>query len=73
MNHKTIKLHGGPQDGAVVKVLHNLTEYVVEIHHAEFKPSLTEPGLKFVYKETPHRSATDEVIFSCYDYMLELR
>lgn len=69
MNHKTIKLFGGPQDGAIVEVLHSAKEYPVEMHYADYKSDVTESGLKFIYRETPYRAANGEVIFSIYDRM----
>lgn len=61
MNGKTIKLHGGPQDGAVVEVLHSAREYHVPI--PEDKSSVV------IYRETPYRATNGEVIFSIYDRM----
>lgn len=61
MNHKAIKLFGGPQDGAVVEVLHSLHDYTVKMHYPD------GTTVETLYVETDKRSSTGEIIFSCYD------
>lgn len=68
MNHKTIKLFGGSHDGEIIEVPHSQKEWITK---DVMDPSV-DP-IQFIYRETLHRAANGEVIFSCYDYMLELR
>lgn len=67
MNHKTIKLFGGPGDGSIIEVLHSLTSYTVQQNYPDGETIST------VYEETTRRSSNGEVIFSCYDNLSELR
>lgn len=60
VNHKTIKLLGGPQDGAILEVLPSAYSY--SYTSVEGKDAVVE----YVYRELDSKTAKGESIFTCF-------
>lgn len=68
LDRKTIKLYGGPQDGSIIVVPYSEMEYIVTI-----VTSKDEKTMDYIYRQTGRRTGNGEIVFSCYDDLLELR